>query len=162
MFEKRFYKSFLRKKILYSPDFILDRELVKTENSSLSDIPFLVPRGIPIIGLFGRLNNKKCIVQLVSSLSSYVLTGSKLKFFFVIAGPYGDLPPTTIESLKSLSNSGVVHYHPDFLDDEVLYNLISASYAIWSVKIISMVLLVFSLVHVHMVFLPLFGSFYAR
>ena len=134
LLEKRLYKSFCKDKIIFSPDFILDRELVKPENSSLGDIPFLIPRAIPIIGLFGRLNNKKCIVQLVSSLSSYVLTGRKLKFFFVIAGPYGDLPSTTLESLESLSNSGVVHYHPDFLQEKLLYNLISASHAIWSVQ----------------------------
>lgn len=134
LLEKRLYKSFCKDKIIFSPDFILDRELVKPENSSLGDIPFPIPRGIPIIGLFGRLNNKKCIVQLVSSLSSYVLTGSKLKFFFVIAGPYGDLPSSTLESLESLSNSGVVHYHPDFLQEKLLYNLISASHAIWSVQ----------------------------
>ena len=132
--KERYYYRALRGKIQYCPDFILDRERIAPEELQETNLPFELPSKKPIIGIYGRLDDKKYISELTKSIKRYINEGNDLKQIFIFAGPVGNLEKNTSKDLVNLSKTGSIIYHPYLLENSSLIKLISISYVVWVVQ----------------------------
>jgi hypothetical protein len=135
LLETRAYLSFLRKKIVFAPDFCLDRERPDNYREKRFDLPFVIPHNSLVISFMGNINSKKYAVEFVSAIFSLQDHLHSLGIFFVIAGRLSkDISSHSLTMISQLAKKGLVGFIPGYISDDFFYNILSLSHHSWCLQ----------------------------
>jgi hypothetical protein len=135
LLETRIYFPLLRRKIIFAPDFYLDREHPDSFKVKVPVLPFEAPRDAIVISFLGNLNNKKYAAELFLAIISLQSLLKSLGIFFIIAGNLSsDIPVHIVADITKLATRGQLVFMPEYISDDIFYNLLSHSSYSWCLQ----------------------------
>lgn len=135
LLETRAYSRFLRKQIVFAPDFCLDRERPENYMAISPNLPFVIPDDSLVISFIGSINSKKFAVEFVSAILALQDQLYTSGIFFVIAGRLSnDVSDHIVPAISQLEEKGLVGFIPEYISDATFYKILSQSCYSWCLQ----------------------------